>query len=151
MKWNISIEFLAVQICFCLPFLKYGLLLAIGSPLFRALFPAVTKCGQEKMWRKLIKIPKYMELCSSQGAFHLMAWPVRPGFLSLYQWTDLVYVSQISSENGPHSINFIKIFRSDKSKAQTFCVSFNNLTVLAGLMESATKDKNVVCKFALCP
>jgi hypothetical protein len=29
---------LAVQICFCLPFLKYGLLLAIGSPaLFRAL------------------------------------------------------------------------------------------------------------------
>jgi hypothetical protein len=45
MKWNISIEFhlpffllpLAVQICFCLPFLKYDLLLAIGSPLFRAL------------------------------------------------------------------------------------------------------------------
>jgi hypothetical protein len=28
---------LAVQICFCLPFLKYGLLLAIDSPLFRAL------------------------------------------------------------------------------------------------------------------
>ena len=28
---------LAVQICFCLPFLKCGLLLAIGSPLFQAL------------------------------------------------------------------------------------------------------------------
>ena len=36
--------------------------------------------------------------------------------------------------------NFIKIFRSDKSEAQTFYVSFNNLTVLTGLamlMESA--------------
>jgi hypothetical protein len=29
---------LAVQICFCQPFLNYGLLLAIGSLLFRALF-----------------------------------------------------------------------------------------------------------------
>jgi hypothetical protein len=28
---------LAIRICFCLPFLKYGLPLAIGSPLFRAL------------------------------------------------------------------------------------------------------------------
>jgi hypothetical protein len=28
---------------------------------------------------------------------------VRPEFFSLYQWKDLVYVSQISSENGPHS------------------------------------------------
>jgi hypothetical protein len=41
----------------------------------------------------------------SQGAFHLMAWPVRPEFLFLYQWKDLVDVSQISSENGPHSID----------------------------------------------
>jgi hypothetical protein len=32
--------------------------------------------------------------------------PVRPEFLSLYQWKDLAYVSKISSENGPHS-NFI--------------------------------------------
>jgi hypothetical protein len=45
---------------------------------------------------------------------------------------DLVYVSQISSENGPHS-NVIKIFQSDRSEAQMFCVSFNNLTVLTGL------------------
>jgi GR25 family glycosyltransferase involved in LPS biosynthesis len=37
-----------------------------------------------------------------QGAT-LMA---RPEFLSLDQWKDLVYVSQISRENGPHS-NFI--------------------------------------------
>jgi hypothetical protein len=43
-----------------------------------------------------------------------------------------VYVSQISSENGPHS-NFIEIFRSDRFEAQTFCVPFNNLTVLNGL------------------
>jgi hypothetical protein len=57
--------------------------------------------------------------------------------LSLYQWKDLVYVSQISSENGPHS-NFIgKFFRSDRSEAQTFCVPFNNLTGLAVLMEIA--------------
>jgi hypothetical protein len=40
--------------------------------------------------------------CDTVGAFHLMAWPVRPEFFSLYQWKDLVYVSQISSENGPH-------------------------------------------------
>jgi hypothetical protein len=67
-----------------------------------------------------------------------MAWPVRPEFLSLHQWKDLVYVSQISSENGPHS-NFIWSFRSDRSKAQTFCVPwpFNNLTVLTVLRESA--------------
>jgi hypothetical protein len=48
----------------------------------------------------------------------------------------LVYVSQISSENGHHS-NVIQIFRSDRSEAQMFCVSFNNLTGLAVLMESA--------------
>ena len=45
----------------------------------------------------------------------------------------------MSSENGPHS-NVIKIFRLDRSEAQMFCVSFNNLTVLTGLvmlMESA--------------
>jgi hypothetical protein len=35
----------------------------------------------------------------SQGAFHLMAWPVRPELLSLYLF------SQISSENGPDSID----------------------------------------------
>ena len=45
-------------------------------------------------------------------------------------------VSQISSENGPHS-NVFKIFLSDRSEAQMFCGSFNNLTVLAVLMESA--------------
>jgi hypothetical protein len=61
-----------------------------------------------------------------------MAWPVRPEFFSLYQWKDLVYVSQISSENGPHS-DVINIFQSDRSEAQMFCVSFNNLTVLTGL------------------
>jgi hypothetical protein len=61
-----------------------------------------------------------------------MAWPVRPEFFSLYQWKDLVYVSQISSENGPRS-NVINIFQSDRSEAQMFCVSFNNLTVLTGL------------------
>ena len=38
----------------------------------------------------------------------------------------------MSSENGPHS-NVIKIFRLDRSEAQMFCVSFNNLTVLSGL------------------
>jgi hypothetical protein len=38
-----------------------------------------------------------------KGAFHLMACPVRPELFSVYQWKDLVYVSQISSENGPHS------------------------------------------------
>jgi hypothetical protein len=53
----------------------------------------------------------------SLSAFHLMAWPVRPEFFSLCQWKDLVYVSQISSENGHHS-NVIQIFRSDRSKAQ---------------------------------
>ena len=45
----------------------------------------------------------------------------------------------MSSENGPHS-NVIKIFQLDRSEAQMFCVSFNNLTVLTGLamlMESA--------------
>jgi hypothetical protein len=62
--------------------------------------------------------------------------PVRPESLSLYQWKDLVYVSQISSENGLHS-NFISIFRSDRFEAQTFCFPFNNLTVLTVLMESA--------------
>ena len=41
----------------------------------------------------------------------------------------------MSSENGPHS-NVIKIFRLDRSEAQMFCVSFNNLTVLAVLMEA---------------
>ena len=55
---------------------------------------------------------------------------------SVYQWQDLVYVSQISSENGPYS-NVIKIFQSDRSEAQMFCVSFNNLTVLTVLKESA--------------
>jgi hypothetical protein len=69
---------------------------------------------------------------NSQGAFHLMVWPVRPEFFSLYQWKDLVYVSQTSSENWPHS-NVTKIFQSDRSEAQVFCVSFNNLTVLTGL------------------
>jgi hypothetical protein len=39
----------------------------------------------------------------TMGAFHWMDWPVRPEFFSLYQWKDLVYVFQISSENGPHS------------------------------------------------
>jgi hypothetical protein len=66
------------------------------------------------------------------GAFHLMAWAVRPKYFSLYQWKDLVYVSQISGENGPHS-NVIKIFRSDRSEAQMFCVS---------LMESALCYRN---------
>jgi hypothetical protein len=61
-----------------------------------------------------------------------MAGPVRPEFESLCQRKDLVYVSQISSENGPHS-TFIEIIRSDRSEAQTFCVPFNNLTVLNGL------------------
>jgi hypothetical protein len=63
----------------------------------------------------------------------------RPKFFSLDQWKDLVYVSQISIENGPHS-NVIKIFRHDRSEAQMFCVAFINLTVLTGLavlMESA--------------
>jgi hypothetical protein len=40
-----------------------------------------------------------------------MAGPVRPKYLSLYQWKDLVYVSHISGENWPYS-NFISIFRS---------------------------------------
>ena len=38
----------------------------------------------------------------------------------------------MSSENGPHS-NVIKIFPLDRSEAQMFCISFNNLTVLTGL------------------
>ena len=38
----------------------------------------------------------------------------------------------MSSENGPHS-NIIKIFPLDRSEAQMFCISFNNLTVLTGL------------------
>jgi hypothetical protein len=42
----------------------------------------------------------------TKGAFQLMAWPVRPKSFYLYQWEDLVYISQISRENGPHS-NFI--------------------------------------------
>jgi hypothetical protein len=55
----------------------------------------------------------------------------------------MVYVSQISSENGPHS-NVTKNFQSDRSEAQMFCVSFNNLTVLTGLAvlkESALRYK----------
>ena len=51
-----------------------------------------------------------------------MTCAVGPEFLSLYQWEDLVYVSQISSENGH--------FRLERSEAQTFCVPLNNLTVL---------------------
>lgn len=47
-----------------------------------------------------------------RGAFHLIAWPIRPEFLSLYQCQNLVCVSQISSEKEPHS-NFIYIFRLD--------------------------------------
>jgi hypothetical protein len=49
-----------------------------------------------------------------RGAFHLIAWPIRPEFLSPYQWQNLVciHVSQISSEKEPHS-NFIYIFRLD--------------------------------------
>ena len=53
-------------------------------------------------------------------------------FVSVSMEGSGLYVSQISSENGPHS-NFIKIFRSDRSNAQTFCLSFNNLAVLTGL------------------
>jgi hypothetical protein len=60
------------------------------------------------------------------GSFHLMAWPVRPEFLFLYQWKDLVSVSQISSRK-------LTSFRSDRSEARTFSVPFNNLTVLTGL------------------
>ena len=41
----------------------------------------------------------------------------------------------MSSENGPHS-NVIKIFPLDRSEAQMFCISFNNLTVLTGLAMS---------------
>ena len=69
----------------------------------------------------------------TKGAFHLMAWPIRPKFFSLYQWKDVVYVSQISSEN-------------DRSEDQMFCVSFNNLTGLAVLMESAPSN----CYQATC-
>jgi hypothetical protein len=83
--------------------------------------------SHDTYWCKVSQHPTGM------GAIHLMAWPVRPKFFSLYQWKDPVYVSQMSSENGPHS-NCIKIFRSDKSEAQTFCVSFNNLTVLTRLV-----------------
>jgi hypothetical protein len=56
----------------------------------------------------------------TKAAFHLMAWPIS-------------YVSQISSEN-------------DRSEAQMFCVSFNNLTGLAVLMESAPSN----CYQATC-
>ena len=66
------------------------------------------------------------------GAFHSMTGPVRHEYFSQYQRKDLVYVSQMSSENGPHS-NVIKIFPLDRSEAQMFCISFNNLTVLTGL------------------
>jgi hypothetical protein len=61
-------------------------------------------------------------------AFHLMACSVRPEFLSLYQWKDLVYVSQISSEMDPNII---------LSKFAGQIGPVNNLTVLTVLMESA--------------
>jgi hypothetical protein len=48
----------------------------------------------------------------------------------------MAHISRKSSKNGLPS-NLIQIFRSERSEAQTFCVPFNNLTVLAELMESA--------------
>ena len=44
----------------------------------------------------------------------------------------LTMVSQICGENGPHS-NVIKIFRSNRSEVQMFCVPFNNLNFLGNL------------------
>ena len=52
-----------------------------------------------------------------------MAWPVRPEFLTLYHWEDLVFILILS-------------------KGQTFCVPFNNDCSdrgLAVLMESALR------------
>ena len=54
------------------------------------------------------------------------------------------YVSQISGENGPRS-NFIKIFRSDRSNAQTFYLSFNNLALLTGLAVLMGNAPTFIC------
>jgi hypothetical protein len=48
-----------------------------------------------------------------------MAWSVRPEFFSQYEWNDLVYVSQISSENGPH-FSFIQTSGQIVSKPKRF-------------------------------
>jgi hypothetical protein len=73
------------------------------------------------------------------GRFPFNGLTSQTRILVLYQWKDLVYVSQISSENGPRS-NFISIFRSGRSESQTFCVPFNNLTVLTVLINGAPRE-----------
>jgi hypothetical protein len=81
------------------------------------------------------------------GAFHLMAWPsvflcingkIWSMFLKYLAKMDLILY------------NFVKIFRSDRSEAQTFYLSFNNLTVLtllAVLMESAQWYRPIHCRY----
>ena len=106
------------------------------------------------VWRNCLTFINVKQLrhTHSMGAFHLMAWPVRPEFESLFQLKNLVYVSQISSENGPHS-NFIEInFRSarDRSEAQTFCVPFNNLTVLTDLAVFIHGKRPIICVVITC-
>jgi hypothetical protein len=59
----------------------------------------------------------------SMGAFHLMDWPVRPEFFSLYQWNDLIHVSQISSENGRHVILMLSKFSGQISPKPKFLCS----------------------------
>ena len=70
-----------------------------------------------------------------------MARLVRPEFLSLYQWKDLVQASRKSGENGSPS-KLIQIFGLDLPEVQMYCVPFNNVTILtalAVLMESALR------------
>jgi hypothetical protein len=79
MKLNVShsIEFhllfffyFADQICFCLPFLKYGLLLAIGSPLIRALPHAIItplpgvehQCVPHELYLRQPTCPEHLKL-----------------------------------------------------------------------------------------